>query len=379
MKLLRSLANGWLLLFWADAGLGLLDELGAAVTGVHLLGGARGVTRALAWFGLPWIWLGMAATSALPLRIFAPLTAFMAWMLVGASPVTVLGMGSDWLRLGLAALQAAVALGSAALVGRPGGRWLVEVPLDAGVRWRRLAGWMVGHALVVPVLLVLYAWGSADLALRQTTGGFARLGVDGVRVVHRAYVREDRVVDLVGMIHVGDPRAYAALFEGIPVEGTLVLEEGVRDSEGRLPTGASYARLARRLGVEAQRPIADLSRLETRNADVDVGDFSEDTRKFLVKVLAIYGAEDTVAALLDYLVYVQGQPDPEAVVDAVMGDILGMRNAHLLEEIARALRDHPRVVVPWGAYHLPEIEAAILADGFQPREERTITLLPFGR
>ena len=40
------------------------------------------------------------------------------------------------------------------------------------------------------------------------------------------------------------------------------------------------------------------------------------------------------------------------------------RTVHLLEEIDQALETSDLIIVPWGAMHLPEIEASLLSQGF---------------
>src|SRR5690606_38910856 len=153
------------------------------------------------------------------------------------------------------------------------GPWIFGERPFPGPRWGRFAAWAAAHALVVPPLLAVYGFGSADLALRRATAGFVSLGLDGVRVAHRTYADDGRTVDLIGMIHLGRGSAYEELFAPIPAEGTLVLEEGVRDAGGLLVTGPLYDRVAAGLGLEVQRPVAEMSVLETRNADVDVATF----------------------------------------------------------------------------------------------------------
>jgi hypothetical protein len=43
--------------------------------------------------------------------------------------------------------------------------------------------------------------------------------------------------------------------------------------------------------------------------------------------------------------------------EQVVDDILYARNQQLVAEIESSLKDYRRVVVPWGAMHLPEVES----------------------
>jgi hypothetical protein len=54
------------------------------------------------------------------------------------------------------------------------------------------------------------------------------------------------------------------------------------------------------------------------------------------------------------------------MLESVNRDLILMRNEHLLAEIADSLEHYRRVVVPWGALHMPEVERKILAEGFTP-------------
>lgn len=378
MRLLGTIASAWLLLFWVDTGLGLFDELVAQGVGLHPLGWVRGMARGMGLLAMPLVWLAVGLSPAVRIRTWLPPLVFTAWTALGASPLSIVLMGRSELGLLLVGLQALVAAWTSWHAIRQEGPWLFGERSFPGPRWGRFAAWTVAHALVVPPLLVAYGFGSADLALRRATAGFVSLGLDGVRVAHRTYADDGRTVDLIGMIHLGRRSAYEELFAPIPAEGTLVLEEGVRDTGGLLITGPLYDRVAAGLGLEAQRPVAEMSVLETRNADVDVATFSEGTRGLLRKVFAIYTAEDPAAAVLDYLIFVRSQKDAETLLSELLEDVVHRRNQHLLLEIDRALGERRRVVVPWGAYHLPGIEQALLARGFERRSERVVTLVPFG-
>lgn len=377
MRLLGTIAGAWLLLFWVDTGLGLFDEVVAQVLGLHLLSWIRAMTRGFGLLTLPLVWLAVGLSPGLRLRTWLPVLFFVAWRALGAAPLSILLMGRSELGLLIVGVQSLIAAWTSWSSIRDGGAGLFEGHDPSGPRWGRFAAWTTAHALIVPPLLGIYAFESADLALRRATGGFVRLELDGVRVVHRSYVRGEERVELVGMIHIGRRSAYESIFEPFPPEGTLVLEEGVRDAGGLLVTGPVYERVAGGLGLDVQVPITEIAPLPSRNADVDVSTFSENTRSLLRRIFAIYTAEEPAAALLDYLIHVRSHKDARALFDELYDDLVHRRNQHLLLELDRALEENSRVVVPWGAYHLPGIEQAVIARGFQRHAERSITLIPF--
>lgn len=67
------------------------------------------------------------------------------------------------------------------------------------------------------------------------------------------------------------------------------------------------------------------------------------------------------------------------VARQLLQDILVLRNQHLLEALDMALPEYQRVVIPWGAYHLPDIEEGLEQRGFTQTGERRHTLIPFGQ
>ena len=46
--------------------------------------------------------------------------------------------------------------------------------------------------------------------------------------------------------------------------------------------------------------------------------------------------------------------------------VIDLRNDHLTATLDAALEDFDRIIVPWGALHLPHVEDHILAAGFEP-------------
>ena len=97
-------------------------------------------------------------------------------------------------------------------------------------------------------------------------------------------------------------------------------------------------------------------------ADVDVSTFSPDTISFLDTAAQIWNADDVLAALLE----ASSDPalaDPE-LLENLQLELLDDRNTQLVVHIFDAIEEYQRVVVPWGALHLPAIEAAVIERGY---------------
>jgi hypothetical protein len=229
-------------------------------------------------------------------------------------------------------------------------------------------------AVLIPTSLGLYTWGSIDLTLRTYTGDFMRFGPRTLRAAHRTYTKDDKTIDLIAMVHIGKQDYYESILEGLPKEGTLLLEEGVTDASNHLGQGPLYEKLATNLGLSDQPAMTELTDMATRNADVDVNTFAPQTLSLLHTALSVYRADDTSEALLSYAIWAQSQTDQQALLDQTIDDLVHQRNLHLLEELDRALQDHDRIVVPWGAWHHAEISEAVRARGFEEVESRWLVV-----
>jgi hypothetical protein len=67
---------------------------------------------------------------------------------------------------------------------------------------------------------------------------------------------------------------------------------------------------------------------------------------------------------------------PERVA-GIMADVLDKRNAAVIASLPKALRHYETIVIPWGALHMPAIEAAVLDLGFAPGEKKERMSLDF--
>jgi len=329
----------------------------------------------------------MAFSPRLPLSVFLPLALFAFWWTTGAFPVPLL----------VATLEAQSALGcvvQGALAGLAflrvrrltGGRWLFgegELAGPGPSLGRALVFAAVGVLVAVPLLAVQLVV-SVLAGVERETRGFIEFSGRGVSLTERVYSRDDSDVVLVGMMHIGEDEAYRALFESFAVESTVLLQEGVTDRTERLEIWLDYAPLARTLGLEVQIDPHEVkaeggegdvveSWPHIRHADVDLAEFSDESIAFLEVTGAVFSSDDTRAAIAGFQEFLEGaEPDTWARIEE---DVLHSRNRQLIEALDGALPDYRRVVVPWGALHLPELEDAVVARGFEQVESRRHELL----
>ena len=109
-------------------------------------------------------------------------------------------------------------------------------------------------------------------------------------------------------------------------------------------------------------------------ADADIADFSPTTVRFLGKVGELYGSS-SFGEVLSRLNEI-GKEFPEGDIKGVFDDILYKRNTRLLTEFDKRIGEYDTIVIPWGAQHMPGLEAALRERGFQIQSQR---MLPIAR
>jgi hypothetical protein len=211
--------------------------------------------------------------------------------------------------------------------------------------------------------------------IERVTGGFITFDRTGINSIARKYRDGDREIHLVGMMHIGEGDAYREIFSSFAGHSTLILAEGVSDEGLRLNNHDFYDVVADQMGLNVQPRFEDLRDAmpinesdvpwpDIRNADVDTEVFSEETIALMNAAGEIYRGAG-IRRTLNRFQERYGDRGSE-VSEIVLRDLIENRNTHLLEEMRRVLDDYHRIIVPWGALHLPGIEQAILDWGFEP-------------
>jgi hypothetical protein len=399
-------------LFAADGALSLLHEALACGEACGVLAGGRG---GVAWIvlvcsqvALCW-WL---VVPRLPAMVALVPATFLLWALLGALPLSLV-VSSAQMPLVLSALQCLLGgLLFAADRHRRGGNGRVT---GRGSLGRSLA-LSLAVVVVSAVAVVVHLPVMIVAGMQNLTDGYVAFDRGAVLVERRRFEAEGRRVELLGMVHLGEAQAYERLFSGYATPGTVVLVEGVTDRNGRLGTMLSYDALASLLGLTAQPPVqrmlaragsapgdspgtdaalaherakgavqqspaglagargADVRADRTawphvQHADVDAGAFSEATVLFLNRVGELVQVR-SIAALAELLL---SDIPPE-----VLDDLITLRNETLIAELDTALQRYEQVVVPWGALHLPDVEASLESRGFRHISTRQHVLIQYG-
>ena len=325
----------------------------------------------------------VALSSSLPARILLPPVFFLWWCALGAPPFFWSGEPRPDLLLALSVFQFSMAFFCFGAVRRANGgeSWmLLPEPGGATFDAARFLRFAIVTAVLVPVVAVTLLIGTGAFWLRTETNGFLTLGSGGIAAQERTYVNGDKTIHLIGMMHVGDAGFYRGVMDEIPRRDTIVLAEGVSDRDGLLtdfPTAREFGELAASVGLSAQADVGigdgDVPGLQIEPADIDVSELSEETVRFLNVIGASVRAETLREGLEHYSRYVESQ-DPEAL-EAVLYEIITVRIEYVLERLVAALAYHDRFVLPWGALHMPGLEAGVLGLGFVHDTTRTRPLL----
>ncbi|WP_171039869.1 hypothetical protein, partial [Streptococcus pseudopneumoniae] len=112
------------------------------------------------------------------------------------------------------------------------------------------------NLLLVPALIVIVLFASINTAVVDMSGGFIRITTDGIYLSDKEFYKKEKVVRLVGMVHIGESAYYRDLNQAILSTNTVVLKEGVTDSKNLLTSSMPYSKIARYLGLQPQSYMA---------------------------------------------------------------------------------------------------------------------------
>jgi hypothetical protein len=397
---MRKLANLFLILFLAAAGLGIGTEMLNLYWPDSPLAGLRNLADLLVILLAVPIYFGFSFNRHLPKILFVPLLSYLCWGLLDFWPLELLT--GDKYRLFAACGQLLLGFLALQLIRYANGNSLLLVRSQfagPGFSWGNFIRCCLLSIPLVPLVLLLLSYSVAGTLIEEFTAGFVRLKPNGLYMVEKFYVQGDKQIHLAGMIHMGQQDYYQGLADSFNAGHTLLLAEGVSDAEGLLTDRYSYGKVAGMLGLAAQEQhsfpgrlitVAQLEQPTTSEAgtpdilpaDIDLQQFDPRT----IEVLNAIGTQLLNASSLRSG-YREFSRWAELNVTAetnriVMDDLLQKRNRSLLSYLPKGLQNYQTLVIPWGALHMPGIEAAIKARGFvlqNSRERLSIDflLLPY--
>ncbi|MBW2292059.1 MAG: hypothetical protein JRG89_15310 [Deltaproteobacteria bacterium] len=372
-SLLVRLANIFVVGYAADAVVSLIALVVGEATLVLLL---QRSLASLVYLGA-FVCIPMLAFCArLPAPLLLTLCMSVFWLASGGAPLPLAFDPDTTLPAVLALFQSAFALAALLRIRQlnRGRGWLIgdETRPGPAFSFAHTVRFLATLVFIVAPLFLGYVLISVGTWIEVGTERFIRVDLSGIQLSDRRYTRGEREIRLVGMMHLGEDATYRDLAASFVAENTVVLEEGVSDETGKFGRAISYDRLARSLGLHAQRSFGDYLSSQPgdeettawpviRNADVDAQAFSPETLAYLELAARIWDSDEPLAAFLELYRDTLEHPDRTKLL---LHDVIELRNRQLIDEIERALPIYDRIIVPWGALHLPEIEREMLARGF---------------
>lgn len=320
----------------------------------------------------------MAIVPGVPKRVFLPVALFVPFSCVAVLPLLVFfHQHAVWIGWSVSLLQMLLAV---LLLNRLKDGSAIRWPLcpDSRIGERKFrpgnlaAMILAGLFVVIPALLLGIAL-SAKLAIGRFTDGFVSLKPSGISMQVRSYVRDDgKQITLVPMSHIGESSFYQELSRSF-TDDSVILMEGVSDKQGLVRSHTDYSKMAETIGVVEQRE-AFKPKGEIVAADLDMSEFSPATLDLLKGALLVH-SKGITAETMPILM----KPTPPGLEKQLLEDILGKRNRHLLHVLHERLPAASRIVIPWGAAHMPEIAREIVKSGFRLVETREYTAIRFGK
>jgi hypothetical protein len=213
-------------------------------------------------------------------------------------------------------------------------------------------------------------------------------------MAERSYHRDAKEIRLAGMIHIGKEEYYEDLAGSLSNEATIILTEGVTDRQHLLEHNFNYSKLAGVIGLSSQDKmqidghLVDLDdpgqitggregQPDIAWADIDLSRFDPQTVGFLNAIgRTLFSGKPLLEALAEYSAWANENMTPERVA-GVMADIIDKRNESVIASLSKTLQHYDTIIIPWGAMHMPAIEAAILEQGFKQGEKKERMSLDF--
>ena len=395
---MRRFANVYIVLFLIDAGLSLIDELlqvasspMPVLTEIRFFVAHVVITLSMIFYAC------LGVDRRLPKRVFLPLTLFASWSALAMWPLSGFVAREAF---GLTASISQVVIGAIAIIllRSLGGRnLLTEEQFQAPMfSLRNTLGFTAINLLVTPFVLIYTGLAVTSYYLEEQTAGFLRLSPVGVHMTERSYHLAKKEIRLAGMMHIGKEEYYEDLAKSIPTEGTIILAEGVTDQDRLLESQFNYSKLAGLIGLTSQdkmrlngnaveldglgvagQVIREPGKPDIANADIDLNRFEPKTIEFLNALgRSLFGDKPLAEGLVDYNLWIEENMTEEGIA-GVMADILDKRNDAVIAGMVQTLKRYDTIIIPWGAMHMPAIEAAVLEQGFAPGKAQERLSLDF--
>lgn len=254
---------------------------------------------------------------------------------------------------------------------------LRNVPLEKDFRYIKAASmnaffvmFFIGSQLITMLLV-----------FNVSSKGFLELSASSVISVEKTYVKNGKTIHLIPMVHVGSESFYKEVSQLDGTKPTLVLLEGVKDKDNLLEsfTYRNKVTAAQEDHFEPKAKATSKSEAKTLQknikyivADLDASEFDPKTRKYLNKMAKKLETESFFQFIID-----PQTASSSAEIMTWTVDILDRRNMKVLADLKENESKFDRFYIPWGALHMPDIERAIVNQGYKLSETKQRSVISF--
>jgi len=383
---MRKIANLFLVMFLISAGLGIFTELLSPYWQQSPISGLYNMAQLLLFILSVLVYYGLGLNRHLTKSIFVPLLAYLLWGMLDFWPLESIAVSHyalyaacGKLLVGLLALESIRRENGVSPLMTEG---QFEQPGFSG--WNLLRFCLVSLPLV-PLILLVFGYAATSGLIEEYTAGFVRLKPNGLYMIEKVYVQGDKQIRLAGMIHMGREDYYTELENSFHTGDTLLLAEGVSDELGLLKDKFSYGKMAGLLGLDSQEKLRFSGRLieaesldlplsaevgtpDILRADIDLQEFDARTLEVLNAIgTYLLNSSSLRSGYLQFSQWAEQNLTPETN-QILMDDLLQRRNQSVLSFLQKGLKKYRTILIPWGALHMPGIEAAVRERGFSLSE-----------
>lgn len=196
--------------------------------------------------------------------------------------------------------------------------------------------------------------------------------------ISKTYRSGDSTVILLPMMHIAESSFYEKILPSFE-DNALILLEGVKDSKKIVSNKLDYSPIAHTMGLTSQGEFFNethFNKLSGKNltlkyADVETSDLSSNSLS-VINDLSTLLAEKPFS-IKKYNSIQQQLAEPLAIKN-FFNDILIKRNDQLWENFEVNIEEYSTIVIPWGAYHMPDLEKRLFNKGYRfiEKKERVV-------
>ena len=308
-------------------------------------------------------------TQRLPYRTYVPIVIFTllptAWLTakydVMPFIISVVGLGVSFYSL----------IERRSLTGQKFG-WLSKEFFE-GAPFNRFKGCVIAASVAVLLITtgVIEGYKALEEVLAEVGDGNVILKPTGIYGKMKTYQKDGKTVYLIAMAHVGDETFYKDLLAEIPVENSVVMIEGIKDSRSKLKNDLGHKARAEALGLAQQTKALNQDVLKDRkiqNVDIDIENISPEAQKYI---------EFTNGKDMSSLTGILMNRSDDEKIKTAEKQFHKERNDRVILFFDYLVTRYDHLIIPWGAAHIKPFSKAMEERGYTLIGERENKIIGF--